>query len=476
MLLANWVNVKPELAHSRTYEDYYKLLGTRPKMMGVMARMYTHNTATFLTEGLMNIFYNQRTASKFQPINSLQIDWNIDVEFVKRVEFAASPVGDGANGSDITMFFKERYYEKYDTFKIDESRQQCIVKTTPVRKFDNFWEYTVQLVDGDLSSVLDIAACQPGMTTRFLSNIMPEYNEEGYTKYQSNIEKHTNWITEHRCDISYSSRYAQMEDQFIKISKADGAGELQEQIFKLNKMEKDLLENFQTVKNNHLLWGKTTMDKNGKPTVFTEDGRPLIAGDGLIPQIERFASKYKYAKLNVNIINTIMEQMNQKAAQATGNHYAFVINDRLWGQINTTLGDWLQLWGSTPTVLYSKATQSMMKADNPVKVGATFTSYEVAGNTVTFMVDRALTKEYPSKGFGICLDMSPDVSTNQPAVAAFTLQGAEFTTSKYPGVGGVDGVTSGIVSSPVAGSKLIVAGFSGIVAFAPYRSFILEEV
>lgn len=242
---------------------------------------------------------------------------------------------------------------------------------------------------------------------------------------------------------------------------------MKEKIFKLNKMEKDLFENFQTVKNNHLLWGKTTMDANGKSTVLTDDGRPLIAGDGLVPQIERFASKQKYAKLNVNIINNVIDQMNQKAANATGNSYTFIVNDRLWGQINSTLGDWLKLWGSTPTMMYSKAAQSMVKADNPVKVGGTFTSYEIAGNMVTFMVDRALTKEYPTKGYGICLDMSPDISTNQPAIAAFTLEGAEFVTSKYPGVGGVDGITSGIVSSPIAGSKLIVAGYSGIAAFAP---------
>jgi len=43
-------------------------------------------------------------------------------------------------------------------------------------------------------------------------------------------------------------------------------------------------------------------------------------------------------------------------------------------------------------------------------------------------------------------------------------------------VGGVDGITSGIVSSPIAGTKLIVMGYSGIVAFAPYRSMIIEEV
>lgn len=297
-----------------------------------------------------------------------------------------------------------------------------------------------------------------------------------FTKYQSNIEKHRNWITEHRCDISFSSRYAQMEDQFIKISQGEGTGELKEKIFKLNKLERDLLDSFNTVKNNALLWQKTTMDKNGKSTLQTDDGRPLIAGDGLIPQIERFASKFKYAKLNANVINTVMDQMNQKAAQATGNHYIFVVNDILWGQVNTSLGDWLKLWGSTPTMLYSKAQNAMVKAENPMKVGATFTSYEVSGNTVTFMVDRALTKEYPTKGYGICLDMSPDVVTNQPALAQFTLEGAEFVTSKYPGVGSIDGITSGIVSSPVAGSKLIVAGYAGIVHFAPYKSFILEGI
>src|SRR3990172_4196919 len=100
-------------------------------MMGVMARMYQNNTATFLTEALMNIHYNSKTVNKFQPINSLMIEWEIDIEFIKRVEFVAVPSGDGTGGADITMYFKERYYEQFDTFKIDNSRQQCIVKLVP---------------------------------------------------------------------------------------------------------------------------------------------------------------------------------------------------------------------------------------------------------------------------------------------------------------------------------------------------------
>lgn len=39
----------------------------------------------------------------------------------------------------------------------------------------------------------------------------------------------------------------------------------------------------------------------------------------------------------------------------------------------------------------------------------------------------------------------------------------------------MSGIESGIVSSPVAGAKLIMMGYAGIAVFAPYRSFILRE-
>ena len=86
------------------------------------------------------------------------------------------------------MHFKERQYEKYDIFKIDATHQQCQVVDRPQRKADDFWEYTVRLIDNDYSSVLDLSGCQVGMTTRFQSNAHPEMSEEGYIKYQS---KHT---------------------------------------------------------------------------------------------------------------------------------------------------------------------------------------------------------------------------------------------------------------------------------------------
>lgn len=44
----------------------------------------------------------------------------------------------------------------------------------------------------------------------------------------------------------------------------------------------------------------------------------------------------------------------------------------------------------------------------------------------------------------------------------FTLKNGDFITNKVLGVGGENGLSSGVVSTPVAGSKLINWGYSGI--------------
>ena len=322
MIVANFVTNRPTMSETKTYEDFYKFLGASPHKLGVVSRLYPQNTATYLTESLKNVFYNDtKGANKFQSIDAMMFDWEIETNFIKRIEFADVPAEKGENGGEIVMAFKERYYEKYDIFKIDETMQQCMVISRPVRKRDDYWEVTVRLIDNDFSTELDLSGCQPGMTTRFQSNAHPELSEEGYCKAQSNVEKHRNYITTFRNDISWSSLYAAHEDVFIKIGEGKDQNSLKEVTYKMNKKEKELMENFLTSRNQGLLFNKTNVDVNGKATIVDPDtGRPIYIGDGLIPQVERFASKYVYNnKPTVDIFNTIMQTMNEKAEKPTGN-------------------------------------------------------------------------------------------------------------------------------------------------------------
>lgn len=470
MELFNSTTVKATMGTTKTYEDFHKFLGAKPHRLGIVARHYQNFTASYLTESLMNIYANDTKASKFQNIDAFAFEWEVDVDFIKRVEFAAIPVGDGANGTDIIMAFKERYYEKYDTFRIEDSRQMVIVKTGPVRRGDNFWECTVQLIDADFSSVLDATACQIGSQTRFITNYHPEMSEEGYTKYQSNIERYRNHISFHRNDVTWSDKFAIMEDVFIGLGKNKGAGDQMQTLYKMNKKEQELLENFMFVRNNALLFGKSNYDKNGKCTVTEpHTGRPIPMGDGIIAQVERYANKYAYAKMSANVMDTVMEYMRQKSRTSEGNQYVFIVNERMYSQIQRTLRDYLKAWQPTTSVFFSQ------KAGGKVKVGTTFDSYEFMGNQITFKVDKALTLEYGNKGYGICIDLTADLTSGTPAMQMFTIKGGEFIRNFVKGVGGLTGVESGEVSTPVAGSRLVHAGYSGVGVFSPYRSFVIEE-
>ena len=90
-----------------------------------------------------------------------------------------------------------------------------------------------------------------------------------------------------------------MEDTFIKIGKGEGTGN--EKIYKLDPMKKNLIENFLYARENMLLMAKGTVDVNGKSTIVDRaTGRPIYVGEGLIPQVERFASKYSANRITIN--------------------------------------------------------------------------------------------------------------------------------------------------------------------------------
>lgn len=189
MIVAEFTTQRPTMSETYTYEDFYKFLGTQPHKLGVVSRMFPDLTASFLTESLQNVYYNdKKKGNKFQSIDAMYFEWDVETNYIKRIEFADDVVETGENGSEITMAFRERWYEKYDIFKIDQSRQQCIVVSRPVRKADNYWEVQVRLLDNSYDTTLDLSACKRGMTTRFQSVAMPELHEEGYVKMQSSIE------------------------------------------------------------------------------------------------------------------------------------------------------------------------------------------------------------------------------------------------------------------------------------------------
>ena len=436
---------------TRTYENFLKMLGDKPKNLGLLSRMYPQCTATYYTEALGNIFYNNaKKTNKFQSIDSYMIEWQLDVNEIKRVPLAAMPEGDGADGTEITFYFPYRYYEKYDIFKVEDTRQQFIVVSHPVKKGSNLWMVSARLVTEDYNTLLDLSGTHAGSLTVFQSNAVPEMSEEGYVKNQSNIQKIRNYLTTFRNDIDYSSKFELLEDKFIKIAKGDN----NVTYYQLDTKEKQLLDNFMLARGKGLLLNRSNIDpRTGKPNIVDPDtGRPIYIGAGIIPQIERFASKSVYYKFTIQTLNTAIAAMNRKAEKPQGNHYNFVVNEALYAQITQVLGDYLAKFHTDGTFMYS------MQANGYVKVNPLgYDSYNYLGNTITFTQDRALTEEFGDKGYGIMVDLTSGAESGTPAVGMFTVNNSQFIENTISGVGGKK---SGEVASRVAASHKVIMGIN----------------
>lgn len=281
-------------------------------------------------------------------------------------------------------------------------------------------------------------------------------------------------MTTFRADVSWSSLYAAQESMFLSVAD-DKDSSKSEGVFKMVKKDKELLDSFMYAMNTGLLCNKGNVNKDMRVTIQDPDtNRNILIGDGLIPQVEQFASKYVYnGKINVSLFNRIFAEMTEKSQELTGNHYVVLVTQKLWHDIQTGLGEYLANFRTDGTYMYSKSANKGQ--GGYIKVGATYDTYEFSGNTITFIPDKALTREYGNKGYGLCLDLTADKTNNVPGIAKFSLTGKEFTVNTIAGVQGLDGQSSGPVASNVAGSKRVMMSTCGVAAFAPFRSFILIE-
>ena len=439
-----------------------KFLGANPARLGIVSTLYDQYTATHLTEALMNTYTMEKGKKGFQSINSFLIEWDLQAKKIKRVPLIAAPEGSGLNAGDVKFYFPENYYQKYDTFVVERTRQQFIVLNRPQRLRDNCWLVIAKILDNDYDSVVDPSTAA-GFQTRFVTNYVPELHSEGYTKYQSNCEKMRTYIATHRCDIDMSAMYKPMEDVFIQI----GKGNDDDPVYKMNTAEKECLDSYMEARNNALLWGKSNMDASGKPKIYDEDGRPIVSADGVIAQIERFATKFVFSKLNVGYFEKALQAMVAKSEKPQGNSYMLICNTAFYNEWQRVMNAWIVAHKTDGSFLFSKGSNGY------VDLGATYESYTFGGNKISVKIDRCFDVEFPTRKYAALLDLTADAATGKPAMAFFTFKGGDIIHNVIVGVGGKSGLASGEVSSPVAGSKLVNWGYGGVAVFNPYRSVIM---
>jgi hypothetical protein len=448
---------------TRTVQNFGKLLSTKPEKLGQIVHMKPDLSISMLTDALQNVYRQEKQSkSTFTPINAMAVEWQIDVNYIPKVRVTGAISGNGIGGKPETITLEKRYYDRNDTFALD-NRQQLFVMKNPEMKGPTKWEYTVVLIGNDPIRTIDTAYGQPGRNTRYRSNYHPELSERGYTKFTSNTETHRNYLSRHRASVDWSADFAMEEDVFIADGKVGN-----ETIYKMNKKEKDCLDQYLLARENSLLFSECNFDINGKCLLQDEKGRDIPMGDGILPQIQRVCDKFTVSNITTEKFEDAMQVMSEKSTKKLGNTWTIICNDKFWNKFNRLMRNDLRFQGTDNAYFWSKTAGS-------INVGATFTSYEFAGNTLVFMLDSTLSLEYDDRAFAIMLDVGKDEVSGRPNIATFTREGAEITTGNLNGMGGASGKESGEISTSVHGSSYHLLGYSGAVVFNPYRSLIIEE-
>ena len=171
------------MSSTRTAEDFIKFLGAKPARFGIVASLYDQYTTSALTDALMNVYTQDKNSkNQFQKLNTFMVEWDIKVEKVKRVTIInVDGSSDGRNGTDVLIHMPENYYQKFDTFIVEDTRQQFMVMNRPQRLRDNDFLLICKILDDNYDvGVIGGVDSLVGKSTRFVTNYMPEMHEEGW--------------------------------------------------------------------------------------------------------------------------------------------------------------------------------------------------------------------------------------------------------------------------------------------------------
>jgi len=452
------------ISDTRSVTNFGTFLGKSPEKLGLIVSMFPKLSASFLTEALGHVFKNGKTgANKFQSINALAVEWQIDVNFIKKVDIVGAISGDGAGGTPVTIDLKEKYYDPNDSFQL-ENRQKLWVVKKAKRIAANRWRYTVILMGGSDSRTINTTFAQPGRKTRYHSNYYGELSERGYTKFVSSVEVHRNFLSIHRASVEKTNAYSLQEYKFI-----ESGSKGKETYYKLDKSEDTCLQHFLLSREQSLLTSESNYDINGKCSVQDENGQDIPSGDGILTQVLKFADNFSFNEMSTALFEDAMQSLNERVGSHEGNNYVIMCNAKFWYKFN-------RIMKNDDRFIKSIDNKFVTANGDGLRIGATFNGYEFAGTKFTVMQNDALDLEFDDRAFGVMLNIgNSGVNGSYSNINMFTLEGQDIISGTLKGMGGLSGKESGDVATSLSASSYHLMGYAGAAMLNPYQAVVFSE-
>ena len=453
-----------------TLQDFSTVLGTKPYLAKEVVKSTTNKNLTLLriAEDFGGKIYKEKGKV---TIDSMVYDWNVETgSRIPKIKIAedCNDTDAGKGASEFAIILERDFYTLGCTIELDNG-QQLIVVRKPETLAEGKVRCYVKPITGDRTVFISPSVLTKGSTTRYISKatVSPEMHDFGASyKDEFNIEKHRQWLTRFRMGYSISGDAKLLLPNIIE--EAPGIYYKQSNIE--TKLMGDLLESV----NRAGLFAEGNMEA----TTFnclttTEDGRPIPIGQGILPQMKAFGNfmPYKAGGFSIQKMKDIINEVVSRREQKVDNEIIVLCNYRLFVEIQSALATLAAGYHFGPDDYnFSKAMKDRWV------IGADYAGYRFAGNKLLFMVETAFSNQYPDKGFGIVFNLYAETSSgSKPNVQELSMKGMDLVTNYIDGAGGRSGSTSGVVSSKIHASEVIMFKYSAFVVNDPYGTMFIEE-
>lgn len=482
----------------RTMESMLEYMGRNPHMIQgyIRSKAQYQNTLMNIIEGVGNVYGIE--GSKLQGIDTYAFSFKVDVSQVPIPVFTRSCTALGSNGEEFQIYLNSQYYAKTDVARLFND-QQLYFLTSGKQESNNEYSYIVRLVTNNPNEVLDQRFATINSPTMLAYNAQSEFGIGSGVKLTTNLEIHDNVMTKIGVKQSYSSDFKATEHKYY-ISDSDFAkaqrGSSDYKIYEFNKIEEEVLDQFIIAANGYMINGRTTINPDTGRTFMQVDNQDVVIGNGLIAQTEEYARTIDYTKGNLSVkhLQTAIEHVIDARGQSVDNHISCVCTRSFFQEVAKGLKSELFITNPAGLWFYTKDMQVPNdkitpanrvnklklydKLPHEIAVGATFNSYIYQGNTINFIVEDHLTRMKNNQGYAIFMDTGlyeNERGEPAPTLNMFTLTGREMIRYVYAGIGGVNGTTSGPVSSLIDGTTIGIVGWRGIAYRIPYSTVIFQE-
>ena len=465
-----------------TMKELSHVFKVAPNAAAKTIRLYSHNSISMFTEGLGEIYDVKAKSDNFVGLNDKTYKWKLRGHQVPKVKFATRVTGGaissgssiGGQGQSFIIATGNSYYNPHDIIKL-ENGEMLYVISAPEYISEGVFEYTVRLNTNDPSRTVSTDYLIAGKTSGLSGKAYPELSDRGYVNAAMAAEEHINYLTKVRYDWSWSADAA--ATKYMIEDTVQYNGKSVKQRFITDNLWLNALEQYHFNKEMELIYGKTTMDAEGRCFLQDEKGQDIVKGSGLLEQIAE-SSKQTYTKLTIGMIEDILADMSLRMPKRTGN--TILVTTGMQGY-----KEFGRLMRQEHKGHWDNAADKYVRTKNgKIELGAEYNAFTFQGNKIVVSVNNVF--DHPAnvspedsegrfKESSKFLFIDAGSYDGQQNIQMIAKDGRSFIVGELDGVGGQDGKTSGKISTTLDGSSKVIIGTLGMILHNPYSSYVLEK-